>query len=352
MSAGASDGGERGGRVELAHGAGGRAMRDLIRSVFLADVNDPEALALGDGAAIPFGDRFLVVTTDAHVISPVFFPGGDIGRLAVSGVVNDLAMMGACDVIALTSSVIVEEGFSIDALRRIQASMQAACREAGARLVTGDTKVMHKGEIDGVVLSTSGVGVTDRVVRDSGLVAGDVIVITGTIGDHGLAVLAARNALGLEGDLRSDVAPLNGLVRAALAAGGEAIHAMKDPTRGGVTSALHEMADKAGVSVVLDEAALPMSREARAAAELLGIDPLAVANEGKALLGVHPSALDRVLAALRAHPLGRSAACIGRVLDGSASGSAGTGRGSVVLDTGFGTRRLFERDGDPLPRIC
>jgi hydrogenase expression/formation protein HypE len=319
-------------------------MRALIESVFLTDVTDPEARAMGDGAAIPLGDRWLVLTTDAHVVSPVFFPGGDIGRLAVCGVVNDLAMMGACDVLALTSSVIVEEGFPIDSLRAIHASMQRACREAETRVVTGDTKVMRKGEVDGVVLSTSGVALADRVVRDSGLEAGDVIVVTGTVGDHGLAVLAARDALGLEGDLRSDVAPLNGLVRAALSAGGASIHAMKDPTRGGVTSALSEMAGKAGVAILLEEAAVPMSAPGRAAAELLGIDPLAVANEGKALLGVHPSALERVLAALRAHPLGRDAACIGRVVDGEA--------GSLLLDTGFGTRRLFERDGDPLPRIC
>lgn len=335
---------ELGERVELAQGAGGRAMRSLIESVFLAEVTDPEALAMGDGAAIPFGDRWLVMTTDAHVVSPVFFPGGDIGRLAVSGVVNDLAMMGACDVIGLTSSVIVEEGFAVESLRRIHASMMVASREASTRVMTGDTKVMRRGEIDGVVLSTSGIGITDRVVRDSGLELGDEIIVTGTIGDHGLAVLGARNALGLEGDLRSDVAPLNGLVRAALAAGGSALHAMKDPTRGGVTSALVEMAEKGGVAIVLDEAALPMSAPGRAAAELLGIDPLSVANEGKALIGVHPSAVDRVLAALRAHPLGQAAARIGRVTEGET--------GSVRLDTGFGTRRLFERDGDPLPRIC
>jgi hydrogenase expression/formation protein HypE len=335
-------------RVGLAHGAGGRAMRDLISSVFLEGVTDPEALALDDGAAIPFGDRFLVLSADAHVVAPVFFPGGDIGRLAVSGVVNDLAMMGACDVLALTSSVIVEEGFPIESLRRIHASMSQACREASTRILTGDTKVMNRGEIDGVVLATSGLGVTDRVVRDAGLVAGDAILVTGTIGDHGLAVLGARNALGLEGELRSDVAPLNGLVRAALVAGGAAVHAMKDPTRGGVTSALTEMAGKAGLAILLDEAALPMSAPARAAAELLGIDPLAVANEGKALLGVDPAALGRVLEALRAHPLGRDAACIGRAV----APSSAFERGAVSLDTGFGTRRLFERDGAPLPRIC
>jgi hydrogenase expression/formation protein HypE len=331
------------GRVRLAHGAGGQAMRQLVRSVFLAGVSDPEALALGDGAAIPFGDRWLVLTTDAHVVAPIFFPGGDIGRLSISGVVNDLAMMGACDVLGLTSAVIVEEGFELAQLERVHASMRAACEEAGTRILTGDTKVMQKGEIDGLVLSTSGLGVTDRVVRDSALERGDLIVITGTVADHGLAVLSARHGLGLEGDLRSDVAPLNGLVRAALAAGGPAVHAMKDPTRGGVTSALAEMAEKARVSIVLDESALPMSAAGRAAAELLGIDPLSVANEGKALLGVHPRALGAVLAALRAHPLGERAACIGRVVDGA---------GTVLLDTGFGTRRLVERDDTPMPRIC
>jgi hydrogenase expression/formation protein HypE len=334
---------EHQGRVRLAHGAGGHAMRQLVRSVFLAGVNDLEALALGDGAAIRFGDRWLVLTTDAHVVAPIFFPGGDIGRLSISGVVNDLAMMGACDVLGLTSAVIVEEGFEIAELERVHASMLVACEEAGTRILTGDTKVMQKGEVDGLVLSTSGLGVTERVVRDSGLEPGDAIIITGTLADHGLAVLSARHGLGLEGELRSDVAPLNGLIRAALAAGGLGVHAMKDPTRGGVTSALAEMAEKARASILLDESALPMSAAGRAAAELLGIDPLSVANEGKALIGVHPSALDAVLAALRAHPLGERAACIGRVVEGA---------GTLLLDTGFGTRRLVERDDAPMPRIC
>ncbi|MEZ4394293.1 MAG: hydrogenase expression/formation protein HypE [Polyangiales bacterium] len=331
-------------RVTLAHGAGGRAMRSLIASVFLDGVDDPEALAMGDGAAIPLGDRWLVLTADAHVVAPVFFPGGDIGRLSVCGVVNDLAVMGACDAPLLTSAVIVEEGYPLDALRRIHASMREAAREAGARIVTGDTKVLRRGEIDGVVLSTSGVGVTRRVVRDSGLRPGDALLVTGTVGDHGLAVLSARHDLGLAGELRSDVAPLNGLLREALEAGGEAIHAMKDPTRGGLTSALHEMAEKAGVALLLDESSVPLSAPARAAAELLGIDPLGVANEGKALLGVDPLAAQRVIAVLRAHPLGRDAACIGFAREGEG--------GTVLLDTGFGTRRLLERDGESLPRIC
>jgi hydrogenase expression/formation protein HypE len=334
--------------VHLKHGGGGRAMRALIEAVFLADAGDGEALAMDDGAAIPFGDRFLVVTTDAHVIHPLFFPGGDIGRLSVSGVVNDLAMMGACDVLALTSSVILEEGFPVDQLRRVHASMQIACREAGARILAGDTKVMGRGEIDQLVTSTTGLGVTDRVVRDAGVRPDDAIVITGTIADHGLSVMSVRHGLELVGALASDVAPLNGLVRVALAAGGDAIHAMKDPTRGGVTSALSEMAEKSGVGIVLDEATLPMTSAARAAAELLGIDPLCVANEGKALIAVRPDALARVLAALRGHPLGAQATCIGRAVAPSVEAPTGI----VLLDTGFGQRRLVERDGEPLPRIC
>ncbi len=334
--------------VHMKHGAGGRAMRALIEGVFVdLEGEGGEAARMDDGAAIPFGDKWLVVTTDAHVIKPLFFPGGDIGRLAVSGVVNDLAMMGATEVLALTSSMIIEEGFPIELLRRVKASMKAASREASAPVLTGDTKVMGRGEIDGLVMSTSGLGVAARVVRDAGLRLGDAIVINGSIGDHGLAVMSARHDLGLQGELRSDVAPLNGLVRVVLAAGGEAIHAMKDPTRGGVTSALSEMAEKAGVSVVLEESSLPMSDAARAAADLLGIDPLGVANEGKALFGVAPDALDRVLAAMRAHPLGARAVCIGRVV-----AQGGPTAGTLLLDTGFGHRRLFERDGEPLPRIC
>jgi hydrogenase expression/formation protein HypE len=334
-----------GDRVRLAHGAGGRAMRSLIRTVLLEGETEPEALAMDDGATIPFGDRWLVITTDAHVVQPIFFPGGDIGRLSVSGVVNDLAMMGACDVLGLTSSVVLEEEFPLEQLRRIQASVREACREAQTRILAGDTKVMRRGEIDGVILSTAGIGVADRVVRDAGLRPGDAIVVTGTVGDHGLAVLSARNDLGLHGDLRSDVAPINDLIRAALAAGGDAVHAMKDPTRGGVTSALAEMAEKAGVAIRLEERAIPVSAPGRAAAEVLGIDPLVVANEGKALLGVGRDRLETVLAALQAHPLGRQAACIGSVVrDGEP--------GAVLLDTGFGTRRLLERDADPLPRIC
>ena len=334
-------------RVTLKHGAGGPAMRALIEQLFVAGIEDPPGSvglsAMDDGAALPLGDgRFLVITTDSHVVSPIFFPGGDIGRLAVCGTVNDLAMMGATEVLGLTCAVVIEEGFARADLARVHASMREACREAGATIVTGDTKVMGKGQLDGLILNTAGVALTTHLVRDNGLRAGDRILVTGTIGDHGFSVLVARNGLELDGELRSDVAPLNGLVRAALAIDG--VSAMKDPTRGGLSSALHEMAEKSGVGVLLEERAVPMRREVRAAAELLGIDPLQVANEGKAVLGVRPEAAERVLAALRAHPLGRDAAIIGTCVPQNP--------GRIVLDTGFGKRLLAEPEGDPMPRIC
>jgi hydrogenase expression/formation protein HypE len=284
------------------------------------------------------------MTTDSHVVQPLFFPGGDIGRLAVSGPVNDLAMMGATDVMALTCAVILEEGFSRADLERIQRSIRQACDEAGARIVTGDTKVMGRGEIDGIVLNTTGVALTSRVVPDNALREGDRIIVTGSIGDHGMAVMAQRLGLAIDGRLESDVAPINGLVRLALDAVPGAVVAMKDPTRGGVASALHEMAEKSRVCVVVDEPALPVSDPVRATCELLGIDPLHVANEGKALLGVRPEAADAVLAALRHHPLGRQAAIIGACTADRI--------GAVILDTGFGRRLVTEPEGEPLPRIC
>jgi hydrogenase expression/formation protein HypE len=341
-------------RISMKHGAGGRAMRALVEDLFVRGAPDLDSVsseggvglsAMDDGAAIPIGDgRFLVITTDSHVISPIFFPGGDIGRLAVSGTVNDLAMMGATTVLALTCAIVIEEGFSREELERVQASVRATCEEASAPIVTGDTKVMGRGEIDGIVLSTTGVAITTRVVRDAGLRPGDRIVVTGTIGDHGLSVLASRHALLFDGRLQSDVAPIASLIGDVLAAHEDTITAMKDPTRGGVASALSEMARKSGVGVVLEQAALPVTAEVRSAAELLGIDPLIVANEGKALLGVRPERADRVVATLRRHPLGQNAAIIGTCTADHA--------GSLVLDTGFGRRLLAEPEGEPLPRIC
>ena len=329
-------------RVAMKHGAGGRAMRRLIEEVFLREAS-PLAAPADDGALLPMpGGGSLVVTTDSHVIQPFVFPGGDIGRLAVAGTVNDLAMMGATEPLGLTCGVVIEEGFPIDDLVRLQQSMRDACAEAGTAIVAGDTKVMRRGELDGIIINTAGVGMTWRPVRDSGAAPGDVLIVTGTIGDHGMAVMAARNQLRFEDALLSDVAPINGLVRAALRAGD--VHAMKDPTRGGVASALHEMAAKAGLGVVIRESAIPVRPAVRAAADLLGIDPLFIANEGKAILAVHPSSAGAVLDAIRSHRYGRDAAIIGECVPDRAR--------AVFVDTGFGHRRLSEPEGELLPRIC
>lgn len=336
-------------RVTLKHGAGGRAMRMLIEEKLAAGFAPLAEGAIGlaamdDGAAFHLDDGWLVVTTDSHVIHPVFFPGGDIGRLAVAGTVNDLAMMGATEVLGLTSAMVIEEGFLQADLERIQRSMQETCREAGVTVVTGDTKVMGSGELDGIIINTTGIGRADSIVSDAGLQPGDRILLSGPIGDHGIALMAARRGLGLEGDLCSDVAPINDLIRAARAAGGDSIVAMKDPTRGGLASALTEMAEKSGVGVVIDEASVPITDVVRAAAEILGLDPFHIANEGKAVIGVRPDAADAVLAALRSHPLGSDAAVVGSCIDEHS--------GRLILDTGFGRRLVAEPEGEPLPRIC
>lgn len=330
-------------RIGMKHGAGGRSMRALIEEMLL-DRESTHAASMDDGAAIPFGDRWLVVTTDSHVIQPYVFPGGDIGRLSICGTVNDLAVMGATEPIGLTCGLVLEEGFQIGALREIRRSMADACAEARTCVVAGDTKVMGRGEVDGIVINTTGVAVVERVVRDSTLGPGDVLIVTGTVGDHGIAVMAARHELDLGGSLKSDVAPLNGLIRVALAAGGASITAMKDPTRGGLASALHELAAKSRVGIMLDERAVPVRDEVRAAAELLGIDPFVIANEGKAVIGVRADAAQQLLGALRTQPLGRDAAIIGVCTTELP--------GSIVLDTGFGRRLLVEPDGELLPRIC
>ena len=335
-------------RISLKYGAGGGAMRALVEQVFAVGFGDvPGGVglsAMDDGAAIPLGDKFLVITTDAHVVQPIFFPGGDIGRLAICGTVNDLAMMGATQPLGLACAAILEDGFLRDDLERIWSSMRDACTEANTTIITGDTKVMRRGELDRIAIVTTGIGLASRVVRDNGLLPGDRILVTGTVGDHGLAILATRGELALEARLASDVAPLGGLIRRALAVSGDGIVAMKDPTRGGLASALHEMAEKSGVCIAIDERAVPVRDDVRAAAELLGIDPLVVANEGKAVIGLRPEVADTVLDAVRSHPLGRDAAIIGEVTTER--------RGSVIVNTGFGRRLLVEPEGELLPRIC
>jgi hydrogenase expression/formation protein HypE len=332
-------------RVALKQGGGGRAMRALIEKVFVRDFatlpfDGVGISAMDDGAAIRIGDEWLVITTDSHVIHPIFFPGGDIGRLSISGTVNDLAMMGATRVLGLTCSVILEEGFSLDWLEVVQRSMVETCIAANAPVVTGDTKVMGRGELDGIVINTTGIGLTRTLVRDNGLSAGDRIIVTGSIAEHGLAVMAARHGIDVGAQLVSDVAPLNTMIASIV----DRATAMKDPTRGGVSSALHEMATKSGVGIVLDERSIPVIPAVRAVGELLGIDPLHVANEGKALIGVRADVAESVVATLRAHPLGRDAAIIGTCV--------AERPGSVILDTGFGRRLLAEPEGEPLPRIC
>jgi hydrogenase expression/formation protein HypE len=336
-------------RITLKYGTGGGAMRALIEQIFAEGMGDVGADGIGlsamdDGAAIRVGDQYLVIATDSHVVQPIEFPGGDIGRLAVSGTVNDLAMMGATEPLALTCAAIIEDGFPRDDLKRIWASIRATCDEAGTTIVTGDTKVMGHGELDGLVLNTTGVAMTRRLVSDAGLRPGDKILVTGTMGDHGLAIMATRNELALDTTLESDVAPVHTLVRRALEVGGESVVALKDPTRGGLSSALHEMADKSGVGIIVDEPAIPLRDEVRAVGELLGIDPLVSANEGKAVLGLRPDRAATVLDAVRSHPLGRNAAIVGECV--------AERPGFVVLDTGFGSRLLAEPEGELLPRIC
>ncbi|MFT3914184.1 MAG: hydrogenase expression/formation protein HypE [Anaeromyxobacteraceae bacterium] len=336
-----------GARIGLKHGSGGRAMRQLIEDVFLQLASPVDGIGLAemdDGAAIRVGDRWLVVTTDSHVVHPIFFPGGDIGRISVSGTVNDLAMMGATEPLALTCAVILEDGFPREDLEKIVASMKATAAEANAPIVTGDTKVMGKGEVDGIVLNTTGVALTSRVISDAGLKAGDRIIVTGHIGDHGMAIMTRRHDLRLEGDLRSDVAPLNGMIREVLKVAGDDVGAMKDPTRGGVAGVLHEMAAKGKVGIIIDEGSVPVRAEVRAAGDMVGIDPLLVANEGKAVIAVRERSAAKVLEALRAHPQGRDAAIIATAI--------AERPGSVILDTGFGRRMLAEPEGELLPRIC
>jgi hydrogenase expression/formation protein HypE len=330
-------------KVNLMHGAGGEVMGELLQTLTKFKHNNAGGIgleALDDGAVIPLNGMNLVFTTDSHVVRPVFFPGGDIGKIAVCGTINDLAMMGGRPV-ALSCGMIIEEGFEVDDLARIVASMDESLGEAGANLVTGDTKVMEKGAIDGIVINTAGVGIAQTIVRDNGLMPGDAIIVSGTLGDHGMAIMAHREGFDLGEQIRSDVAPLWGMMELVLNAA--PVHAMKDPTRGGFASAINEMARKSGVSVRIREENIPIRKNVRSAAAMLGIDPLEVANEGKVIMGVPPSSVDEVLAILRNHKYGRDAAVIGVVTKGS----------HVIMETAVGGERFIEPPmGDPVPRVC
>ena len=333
--------------VSLLHGAGGEMMNALIVDVLMKiknkNVGGIGLESLDDGAAIPLAQGgYLVLTTDTHVVKPIFFPGGDIGRLSISGTVNDLAMMGAAP-LALTSAIVMEDGFAISDLRRIVASMDEATQEVDAAIVTGDTKVVEKGALDKILINTAGIGFVEKPVRDCGLKLGNKLIITGTIGDHGIAVLAKREDFHFRTELRSDVAPIWHTVKAALDVDASAITAMKDPTRGGVASALNDMARKSGVEVVIEEDLLPINQSIQAAAEMLGIDVLEVANEGKAIIGVEPDSVEAVLSAIKKTKYGRNAAIIGEVRTGK----------RVLMTTRIGGTRFVDAPlGDPVPRVC
>lgn len=325
------------------HGAGGEVMGELLQTLTKFRHNNAGGIgleAMDDGAVIPFKGENLVFTTDSHVVRPIFFPGGDIGRISICGTVNDLAMMGGKP-IALSCGMIIEEGFEIDDLARIVSSMDEALGEAGANLVTGDTKVMERGALDGIVINTAGIGIAKTIVRDNGLVPGDVIIVSGTLGDHGLAIMAHREGFDLGEQIQSDVSPLWGMVEKVLDAG--TVHAMKDPTRGGFASAINEMARKSGVSIRVQEEKIPVRKNVRSAAGMLGIDPLEVANEGKVVMGVPAACVDAVLDALHAHKYGKDAAVVGTVTKGA----------HVIMETAIGGERFIEPPmGDPVPRVC
>jgi hydrogenase expression/formation protein HypE len=323
--------------VTLAHGAGGKATRRLVEGLFLEELANPLLSQLGD-AAVADG---LAFTTDSFVVKPLFFPGGDIGELAVNGTVNDLAVAGA-EPLWLSAGFVIEEGFPLADLRTIAQSMARAAEESRVPVVAGDTKVVERGSADGLFVTTAGVG---RTRAEFGRPEpGDRVLVSGTLGDHGFAVLVARGDLRLESELRSDTAPLHDLA-AGLTDLGPALRWMRDPTRGGLATALNELAGETRLTIRLYEEAIPIRAEVAGAAEILGIDPLYVANEGKLIAVVASDAADAALSALRTHHLGRDAAVIGEV--------SSAGEGLVVLETALGGSRIVDMlVGDPLPRIC
>lgn len=333
------------GHIVLGHGSGGRLSAELLQQVFLPTFDNETLGALEDQATLEIeGGRF-AFTTDSYVVQPIFFPGGDIGQLAVHGTVNDLAVGGARP-LCISAAFILEEGLDVEELKRVVRSMGAACKEAGVALVTGDTKVVDRGKGDKIYITTSGIGVVPPGIQLSAANAraGDKVVISGSMGDHGMAVMSVREGLEFETALESDTAPLNGLTQMMLDTC-PSIRCMRDPTRGGLASALNEIAGTSGVGMRLDECAIPIRREVRAACEMLGLDPLYVANEGKLVAIVPAEDADRLVAAMREHPRGHEAAVIGEVLDGR--------KGMVSMRcVAGGERMVMLLAGEQLPRIC
>jgi len=334
------------GRVDLSHGAGGRAMAQLIGGVFHEAFGNEWLSRGNDQSAFDINGCRMVMTTDGYVVSPLFFPGGDIGSLAVHGTINDIAMAGAKP-LYLSVSFIIEEGFSLSDLMRIAKSMGKASRDAAVPIITGDTKVVERGKADGVFISTAGVGIVPHGLDLSGDRArpGDYVFISGTIGDHGVAIMSQRENLQFETAIVSDSAALHDLVAELVSAAGDSIRLMRDPTRGGVAASLNEIAHQSGVGIRLEEASLPVRPQVAAACELLGLDPLNVANEGKLIAVVAPEAADTLLAVMRAHPLGREGALIGQIIEDE--------HRFVQMTTAFGGGRIVDwLSGEQLPRIC
>jgi hydrogenase expression/formation protein HypE len=331
--------------VTLAHGGGGRAMKDLVDEVFVAAFKNEFLSPLEDQARLPLNGERLAFTTDSYVVDPLFFPGGDIGKLAVCGTVNDLAVGGALP-LYLSCAVIIEEGVPVELLQRVAASMARSAQAAGVQIVTGDTKVVPRGACDKLFVTTTGIGMMRPGLELGAHRAGpgDVVLVNGVLGDHGAAILCARGDMALDTPIESDCAPLNGLIGALLDAA-PGIRFMRDPTRGGAATVLNEVAAASGLAIELDEARLPMREEVKAFCEILGLDPLYLANEGRVLVIAPAQEVDAALGAMRAHPLGAGAAAIGRVTDGEP--------GRVVLRTLVGGRRLVDMlVGEQLPRIC
>ena len=335
-------------KISMSHGAGGEIMQDLISDIILGNIKNKKVDGgvgldeLDDGASIPLGDYEIIISTDSHTIHPIFFPGGDIGKISMAGTVNDVSVMGAKP-LAIASAMVLSEGFLSDDLENIVKSMDAISREVDVAIVTGDTKVMEKDKLDKIIITTTGIGIVKKgeVKRDSNLKVGDKIILTGSVGDHGIALMSYREGFGFETDLKSDVAPVWGMVKAALDVGG--VNAMKDPTRGGIANALNELASKSGVGMLLDEERIPLKREVVAASEMLGIDPYEVANEGKVIMGVEKDKAEEILQAIRKTKYGKEAQIIGEV----------TQDRHVILNTIVGGKRILEEPiADPVPRVC
>ena len=333
--------------INLSHGAGGKATHALVEAIFLEGFRNPMLAPLNDGAVVNVAGRAVAFTTDSFVVSPIFFPGGCLGDLAVNGTVNDLAACGA-QPLALSAGFVIEEGFPVADLERVVTAMAQAASVAGVPIVTGDTKVVERGKGDGCYVNTSGIGLVDG--RALGISAGsarpgDRVLVSGPIGDHGTAVMLARGTLGISADIVSDTTALNGLVDVLLEAAGSTVHVLRDATRGGVATVLNEIAAASGVAVVLDETALPVRPEVAGVCELLGLDPLYVACEGRMVVVVAQEGAPDALRAMRAHPLGAGTVVIGEVAPEPA--------GLVLENTGFGGTRVVDMlVGDPLPRIC